>query len=174
MKLEQIHRRDSVLVATLVALWERSVRATHAFLSDAEVMRIKDYVPQAIEGVPELVVAYDGKGEGAAPVAFMGVAEGRLEMLFVDADARGRGIGSALLAYGIERLGVSELTVNEQNPQAVAFYTRRGFVTYRRSETDEEGGPYPLFYMARADALPAGGAPPACAEGTADAEGSRG
>ena len=37
--------------------------------------------------------------------------------------------------------------MNEQNPQAIGFYQHMGFVTYRRTEQDEEGGPYPLLYM---------------------------
>lgn len=39
------------------------------------------------------------------------------------------------------------VTVNEQNPQAVCFYEHMGFKTYKRTECDEEGKPYPLLYM---------------------------
>ena len=42
---------------------------------------------------------------------------------------------------------IRELTVNEQDPNAVKFYTRMGFVPYKRTETDEEGGPSPFRYM---------------------------
>ena len=41
-----------------------------------------------------------------------------------------------------------EVTVNEQNPQ-VGFYEHLGFQTYKRTECDEEGNPYPLLYMKR-------------------------
>lgn len=40
-----------------------------------------------------------------------------------------------------------ELTVNEQNPAAVAFYETRGFRTVERLETDDQGEPYPLLRM---------------------------
>ena len=135
--------RTPELVERLVRVWERSVRATHAFLSEAEVAEIKPFVPQAIAGVETLVVAE----RGDAPVGFMGVQDGRLEMLFLDPEVRGHGLGRQLLEYGIEQLGVTELTVNEQNPQAVGFYEHLGFKTYRRTELDEEGRPYPLLYM---------------------------
>ena len=49
----------------------------------------------------------------------------------------------------MKRYGVKSLTVNEQNPQAVGFYAHMGFQTARRSETDEQGGPYPILYMER-------------------------
>ena len=54
-----------------------------------------------------------------------------------------------LLHYGIDHWGVSELTVNKQNPQAIGFYQRMGFTTYKETSTDEEGRPYPLLYMKR-------------------------
>ncbi len=138
-----VSERMPELVNLLVRVWERSVRATHEFLSDAEVAEIKPFVPQALMGVGALVVA---EKDGEA-VGFMGVQDGRLEMLFLDPEARGQGLGRELLTYGIDRLGVAELTVNEQNPQAVGFYEHMGFSTYRRTDLDEEGRPYPLLYM---------------------------
>ena len=60
------------------------------------------------------------------------------------------GIGRWLLEYGAEHYGIREVTVNEQNPQAVGFYEHKGFVTYKRTDRDEQGGPYPLLYMRRA------------------------
>lgn len=37
----------------------------------------------------------------------------------------------------IEKYNVNELAVNEQNPNAKAFYEHLGFKVYKRSETDE-------------------------------------
>lgn len=144
MKLYEVPDRSQPLLEVLLQIWERSVRATHLFLSDAEVNRIKEYVPRAFEGVEHLIVA-----EAEKPVAFMGTQNGRLEMLFVAPEERGRGIGRQLLQYGVENYGVFEVTVNEQNPQAVGFYERMGFETYKRTNTDEEGAPYPLLYVKR-------------------------
>ena len=59
------------------------------------------------------------------------------------------GLGRRLLEYGAERYGIQEVTVNEQNPQAVGFYEHMGFVTYKRTDRDEQGGPYSLLYMRR-------------------------
>ena len=144
LKISEIQTREPKLLQKLVSVWESSVRATHLFLSEDEIMRIKEYVPQALEGVAHLLTAENGDGE---PVAFMGIENGRLEMLFVLPSERGKGIGKRLLMYGIENYGVNELTVNEQNPQAVGFYEHLGFRTYKRTELDEQGGAYPLLYM---------------------------
>ena len=61
------------------------------------------------------------------------------------------GCGHLLIAeregQPVEFMGVEEVTVNEQNPHAVGFYRHMGFEVYRRTDCDEEGGPYPLLYM---------------------------
>lgn len=143
MDIIRIEDRNPALVEEMTAVWQRSVEATHAFLTKDEIERIKGYVPMAIKGVPQLVAAEE-KGK---ILGFMGVADGKVEMLFIDAAKRGGGIGKALLLYGVENLSVNWLTVNEQNPQAIGFYEHYGFKTYKRTDTDEEGGPYPLLYM---------------------------
>lgn len=144
MKLYEIKDRNPALLRVLLGIWERSVRATHRFLSEPEIENIKKYVPQAMENVEHLTVAADDAGK---PLAFMGVTGARLEMLFVAPEARGTGIGKQLLLHGIKSQDIREVTVNEQNPQAIGFYEHMGFETYRRTELDEEGNPYPLFYM---------------------------
>ena len=122
------------------------MRASHLFLSEAEIQEIKAYVPQALTGVSRLLVAERAPGR---PVAFMGIEGPRLEMLFLSPAERGAGLGRQLLEYGIRHYHLQELTVNEQNPQAVGFYQHMGFETYRRTDCDEQGGPYPLLYMKR-------------------------
>lgn len=105
---------------------------------------MKEYVPQAMQGVAHLIVA---ENETSQIVVFMGVENDRLEMLFLAPAERGKGIGRKLIQYGVEMYGVREITVNEQNPEAVGFYERLGFETYKRTDLDEEGNPYPLLYM---------------------------
>lgn len=144
MQIYEAQDRSQTLLEMLLGVWERSVRATHLFLSNAEIKTIKAYVPQALANVEYLIIAETGD-----PIAFMGTQNGRLEMLFITPAERGKGVGRQLLQYGIENYGVSEVTVNEQNPQAVGFYEHMGFETYKRTDLDEEGNPYPLLYMKR-------------------------
>ncbi|KXO88972.1 acetyltransferase [Tsukamurella pseudospumae] len=130
--------------ADLVTVWRSSVDATHDFLADADRDAIEgrlasDYFPQVRLTVAEV----DG-----APVGFAGTAGEDLAMLFVHADARGRGIGRALLDHVVREQGVRTVDVNEQNGQAVGFYAHSGFVVTGRSETDGDGLPYPLLHLA--------------------------
>lgn len=146
MNLYEVTQREPQLIHQFTAIWEDSVRASHLFLSEAEIQEIKAYVPQALTGVSRLLVAERAPGQ---PVAFMGIEGPRLEMLFLSPAERGAGLGRQLLEYGIRHYHLQELTVNEQNPQAVGFYQHMGFETYRRTDCDEQGGPYPLLYMKR-------------------------
>lgn len=132
-------------ITELMSIWESAVRATHAFLSEKQIKDISEYVPHALESVPHLAVArQDGKAVG-----FAGADGDKLEMLFVAAESIGRGIGRRLTEYVTGKYGVNNLTVNEQNPQAIGFYEHMGFKIYKRSDTDEQGGPYPILYMRR-------------------------
>ena len=150
MVIYEVNDRNEQLLAKLLEIWERSVRATHLFLSDAEVKKIKEHVPLALESVEHLFVAGNTFDD---PVAFMGIEDNRLEMLFLLPQIRGKGVGRELLQHGMEQYHVTEVTVNEQNPQAIGFYEHMGFVTYKRTELDEEGNPYPLLYMRLTEAL---------------------
>lgn len=98
---------------------------------------------------PEVVIRPAVDGE---TVGFAGTAAGSLEMLFVDAAHRGRGIGGALLTHVLRNEAVTRVDVNEQNAQAAGFYARWGFEVVGRSALDGEGRPYPLLHMALARA----------------------
>ena len=98
MNLYEVTQREPQLIYQLTAIWEDSVRATHLFLSEAEIQEIKAYVPQALTGVSHLLVAEKMPGQ---PVAFMGLEGHRLEMLFLSPAERGAGLGRQLLEYGI-------------------------------------------------------------------------
>ncbi|CAK14684.1 GNAT family N-acetyltransferase [Pseudomonas entomophila] len=128
----------------LAELWEASVRATHDFLPEGYIEHLRPLVREQYLGFVELRAWRDNQGRIQG---FAGVHDGKLEMLFIDPTCRGKGIGKALLANVIDKLGVREVDVNEQNPQAVGFYLKQGFVQTGRSEVDGQGDPYPLLHL---------------------------
>lgn len=144
MKIIEVVEITQSLIEQLILVWEKSVKATHLFLSDNEVEEIKKYIPQALNGIAHLIIA---ENESSRPVAFMGIEEQKIEMLFIAPEERGKGLGRKLLQYGIENYSVNELAVNEQNPLAKGFYEHMGFHVYKRTDHDEQGNPYPLLYM---------------------------
>ena len=142
--ITEVTDRSALLIIHLLRVWERSVRATHLFLSSQEIEEIKAYVPHAMQSVAHLIIAQNDAG---APVAFMGIQDQKLEMLFLDPDKRGKGLGRELFQHGVKHFSVQEVTVNEQNPQAVGFYEHMGFRVYQRMDLDEQGKPYPILKM---------------------------
>ena len=143
MKILEVADRTPDLINQLLEVWEKSVRATHLFLSDREIKNIKQYAPQALNGIAHLMI---DAGEAGRAVAFMGIEDGTLEMLFISPEERGKGLGKRLIEYGIESYSVERLAVNEQNPQAKKFYEHMGFHVNKRTGLDEQGNPYPLLY----------------------------
>ena len=144
MRIYEVQNRTPELINNLLSVWESSVRATHLFLSESEILNIREYVPEALSGVAHLIAAEDETG---VPVAFMGVENGTLEMLFIAAEARGKGLGRQLIEKGINDYSINRLAVNEQNPLARESYEHMGFEVYKRTDLDEQGNPYPLLYM---------------------------
>lgn len=144
MEKINIKNRNLSLIEKLIDVWEKSVRETHLFLSNKEIDEIKNFVPMALKSVPHLIIESDANG---VPIAFMGIDDRKLEMLFIDLREQGKGLGRKLLEHGITNYGVKEVVVNEQNPQAKGFYEHMGFKVYERSEIDEQGNPYPILFM---------------------------
>lgn len=140
----EVSNRTPILINILLDVWEKSVRATHLFLPENEILNIKsNFLPEALANISHLIVVQDNDKS----VAFMGIEGQKLEMLFVAPEERGKGIGKKLIEYGIRNYSINELAVNEQNPQAKGFYEHLGFEVCKRSEIDEQGNPYPILYM---------------------------
>ena len=124
-------------------LWEASVRATHTFLSEADIAFL---VPLVREALPahELWCTRDEHG---VPTAFLCVEGVKIEMLFVHPKHRGCGLGRKLTDVAKTQFGATHVDVNEQNTQAVGFYERLGFKTFDRSPLDPTGKPFPILHM---------------------------
>ena len=127
----------------IIDLWERSVRATHHFLPEEYLQTIKKLLPAVLPAVRLFVFENDDKTLSG----FLGVAEKKIEMLFIHPDKIGQGIGRQLTRYAIEQMHAHKVDVNEDNPEALGFYLHVGFVQTGRSETDGLGKPYPLLHM---------------------------
>lgn len=127
----------------LIAIWRRSVDATHDFLSKEYRAELEDLVSAFLPEAP-LWVAVTEKDE---PVAFMLLTGKHMDALFVDPTVRGCGVGKLLIEHALTLAPKLTTNVNEQNEQAVGFYKKMGFKVTGRSETDDLGKPYPLLNL---------------------------
>ncbi|WP_235896836.1 GNAT family N-acetyltransferase [Yersinia thracica] len=72
-------------------------------------------------------------------------------MLFIDPIYHSKGFGKMLLAHAQPLKGELSVDVNEQNPAALAFYLKCGFVKTGRSEQDGEGKVFPLLHLVQVE-----------------------
>lgn len=144
----------------MLEIWEAACRASHDFLTEDNIAFYKErMVSSYFKGV-ELWLALKWTGRA---VAFMGVQPplqgiingkdidrpAHLSMLFVHPRSHRRGFGRALVEHALKLYGPLAADVNEQNPGARRFYERCAFVVTGRSETDEEGNPFPILHLFR-------------------------
>lgn len=142
--VERLESPAPIELDVLTDLWERSVRATHDFLTPEDIVFFRRMVREEALPAAELYVIRDRRNGFAA---FAGVESDKLEMLFVAPSERGKGLGRELVEHLIAHVGVRRVDVNEQNPAAAAFYARLGFRVASRSATDSTGRPYPLLHL---------------------------
>lgn len=126
----------------LMEIWESAVLNTHDFLKEEDFLYYKEQLPTYFKHV----ILFGFEKEGML-VGFIGISKENLEMLFIDNNFRGTGIGKKLTAYAITNLKVSKVDVNEQNIQALNFYKHIGFKIVKRSALDEKGREYPILHM---------------------------
>lgn len=132
----------------LLNIWLRSVRATHHFLQASDIEALLPQLRDVYLPAVELWVAVNAED---CPLGFIGLNEHHVEMLFIEPDLRGKGIGRALLDHARSSRNQMSVDVNEQNPEAVGFYSHYGFVQTGRSPLDGEGRPFPLLHMSLPD-----------------------
>lgn len=130
--------------AEMLNVWENSVRATHDFITEEDIEFFK---PIIIEQAFPAVKLRCVKSESGSIIGFVGVNDSKVEMLFILNEARGQGVGKALLQFAIKHLNAITVDVNEQNSQALGFYEHMGFKVVSRSPLDDMGKPFPILHM---------------------------
>jgi|SRR5690625_1657373 len=141
MKIEKAVKAEH---QKLIEIWESSVRATHNFLAERDLIKLKPLILDQYFDAVDLSVARNCEGE---IVGFCGVSNSNIEMLFVAPQAIGKGVGSLLAWHAIHVQGATKVDVNEQNKQALGFYKHLGFDVIGRSNLDGQGNPYPILHM---------------------------
>ena len=142
LQIEELTERDFRLPA-LLQLWEASVRASHYFLQEPDIVMLRPVVRQALLEVPQLAIIW--KDDVLA--GFVGADGDKVEMLFLMPVQRSIGLGRVLLQYALEQWHCNKVDVNEQNEAAVGFYRHMGFHVIGRSPLDEQGKPFPILHL---------------------------
>ena len=130
----------------LLRVWEKSVRSSHHFLSEADIAYFKPLIRNRYFPAVRLFVV---RNEAGRIAAFMGLSDDMVEMLFVLPEEQRKGYGRALLEEAFHTHGIRKIDVNEDNTQAYRFYLRMGYEVTGRDATDSCGLPFPILHLER-------------------------
>lgn len=121
----RVRRAGAEDIPALATIAERSYRAAFRSILEEAVLAQRDaafFATRFASSWESMVVALSGE----APVGFLLITDGHIDMLFMDPEARGRGAG-ALLLRRAEVLGANSLECFRDNHPARRFYERHGW-----------------------------------------------
>jgi putative acetyltransferase len=127
----------------IISVWEKSVKSTHHFVLPSDLEYFKLLVNQIDFHSFDVYCLTLGD----RVIGFIGTADRKIEMLFLDPDFIGQGFGAKLIMFALNELHADKVDVNEQNVHAVEFYSKFGFIKYDRLEKDDQGKDYPILKM---------------------------
>ena len=117
MRRLQKKQRVPELICKLLRVWVLSVRASHHFLTEADIVRLTPQAEGALQQIETLWIVKDD----LEPIGFMGVQDRKIEMLFLHPDYFHQGLGKALVNRAFVELNVEFVDVNEHNPETLKF-----------------------------------------------------
>ncbi len=142
MSLKIVEYKDSHK-SEILSVWENSVKATHHFLLEPDFEEYKAILQNFDFKDLDVFCLEDN----AKIVGFIGIHSEKIEMLFLNPDYIGKGLGKQLIDFAFSNFEINYVDVNEQNPKATEFYQKWGFETFDRTEKDDMGKPYPILKM---------------------------
>ena len=117
----------------VMKIWLEANIEAHNFITESYWKGNADLVKTLL---PEAeVYVYE---EEAQIKGFIGIQEGYIAGLFVEHNARRKGIGKALLNYCMNSYESLTLKVYEKNIGAVAFYQKQGFKFEKQDREDRK------------------------------------
>lgn len=113
-----------------------------SLLKEEDRIALKKEIPTYLKYVDANLWLYDG-----AAVGFSGINKGNLEMLFIDPEHFRKGFGTEILQHLLTEDHIQKVDVNKDNEQALNFYIKIGFKSYKESSHDEQGRDYPIIHL---------------------------
>jgi putative acetyltransferase len=139
----KIEKYQDEYKSEIINVWEKSVLSTHRFLKENDFLTIKKTLQEMdFESLNVFCLMNE-----CEIIGFIGLDKTKIEMLFLDPNYIGKGLGKQLIEFAFSNFHADSVEVNEQNTHAVAFYKKFGFETFEKTEKDNSGKGYPLLKM---------------------------
>ena len=143
MSLEVIHPVRFDDLPGVVDVWEASIRASHECVSEPYIRFFKPLARDELLRLVTLGSVRDAKG---TIVGFVGLADGKIEALFVHPAWRRCGVGRRPATYAVSR-GAMTVDVDEQNDVGLSFFRGLGFEIVARSDVHAMGKSFPILHL---------------------------
>lgn len=121
----------------LARVAQRSYQSAFADILEDDVLASRDadfFAARLATTLEALIVAVDDEN----PLGFLLMTDGHIDMLFMDPESTGKGVGSRLLDYA-ERNGAKSLECFRDNHGARRFYERHGWRLDREYDREFAG-----------------------------------
>ncbi|MFW0718209.1 GNAT family N-acetyltransferase [Pedobacter sp. N23S346] len=128
--------------ASVLQLWEESVRASHDFITEKDIDHYRKLISDSLVNLDLF-----GVEEADQLQAFIALSNHKIQLLFVRPDAFRRGFGKCLIQFAVKEHGAWLVDVNAQNERALSFYLSLGFEVYQKFPHDSAGKPYPVWSL---------------------------
>lgn len=136
------------MLPEMLKIWQDSVRASHFFLKDSDIVEIKQEVKAAFSSLQNILVAKLNNDFAG----FIGVSEKSIEMLFVASKFFNLGLGKRLILEAVNAFFTEQneilLDCNEQNERGLTFYQKLGFKERGKSQKDSKGRDFAIIHFA--------------------------
>ncbi len=106
----------------IISVWEKSVRATHHFVSPSDI----DYYKQIVKQIDFNSFSVYCLTNDNTVLGFVGVADNKIEMLFLDPDFIGQGLGKKLMKFALEVLKADKVDVMSKTQMQLTFISNSG------------------------------------------------
>ncbi|MDR1608764.1 MAG: GNAT family N-acetyltransferase [Deltaproteobacteria bacterium] len=136
------NNRPNELVEELLVIWEDSVRQSHFFLDEDDILDLRPKVREVIKKFQKLAVLVNPEG---LKVGFILIEGPKIEALFLAAKFWGQGLGRQLMEWALSQ-DAYLLDVNIDNRKALKFYQHFGFKIFSAEMT---AFPFPVYNMVR-------------------------
>lgn len=127
----------------ILELWERSVRKSHDFLNEQDII---DYRVLMEAQYLRRIKLYAAEENGVMK-GFIGLSGSQIRLLFISPDSLRMGFGKKLLNFAIREKQMTQVDVNGQNTAAYRFYYSAGFRIVQKYPFDGAGKPYPVWSL---------------------------
>ena len=119
----KICNREDSLISELINIWRKSTLDLNTLTID-NIKILESHIKKDLINIENLILVKD---ENNSIIAFMGIEDNDLKMIFVDPSYKKMGLGKELVSLAIEKHNVNKISVMSPYLPSLNFCSKLGF-----------------------------------------------